>query len=155
MKQKKSRTLKLAANCGLVVIVWTNKSWLQTFPLISKLISLCLWSNLVHQQLFDTPLKNTQGQKDGWTLAALTEVNDFPSHVSWEVNTRTQTAALWPCLDAWALLRSWDPYLPSFHSPSSSPSPPPSPAQRHPALCPPTFIMHFLFMLGRNRGCSW
>lgn len=64
------------------------------------------------------PPKNTLGQKDGWTLAVLTEVNDFPSHVSWEVNTRTQTSALWPCLDAWALLRSWDPYLSPPRPPS-------------------------------------
>lgn len=32
---------------------------------------------------------------------------------------------------------------------------PPSPDPHHPVLCPLTFITHFLFMLGRNCGCSW
>lgn len=29
------------------------------------------------------------------------------------------------------------------------------PTPHHPVPCPLTFITHFLFMLGRNRGCSW
>lgn len=29
------------------------------------------------------------------------------------------------------------------------------PTPHHPIPCPLTFITHFLFMLGRNRGCSW
>lgn len=31
----------------------------------------------------------------------------------------------------------------------------PGPAPHRPVLCPLTFITHFLFMLGRNCGCSW
>lgn len=38
------------------------------------------------------------------------------------------------------------------HSHSFSPS---IPAPHHPVLCPLTFITHFLFMPGRNCGCSW
>lgn len=44
--------------------------------------------------------------------------------------------------------------LPSSHSPCALLSPP-SPNPHHPVLCPLTFITHFLFMLGRNCGCSW
>lgn len=85
--------------------------------------------------------------------AAATEVNDFPSYVSWDVNTRTQAPISAQCLDHELCSDAQDPYLWEKKAlPLSSPL---YTSPHHPVLCPLTFITHFLFMLGRNCGCSW
>lgn len=78
---KKEENLKLAVNCGCDCL---------TKLIITANISSHFQANLsvVVEQLnppsaiWHPPSPHTFSQEDGWTLAALTEVNGFPSHVS-------------------------------------------------------------------------